>query len=423
MLVLAAIVGVLLAPRRATAIPAFARRYETACSTCHAQFPRLNQYGEAFRRNGYQLPDHGDADGIKQEPIPLVPEERRALLPNSDFPSDLAFAPPIATILRGLVPMFPDPKVRPKNESALSFDRMLMEATLVAGARAFEDVSFFSSMTLTSTGGFQFERGFVAVSNILPDGLLNVRMGQFEPQVLSFSNYRRVAGPKYAILNKPGKNFSFTFDPAVRGVDFNGILAGRVGYNLAWVQGIEPLTGPDPRHQLPLDGYLHLYGKIGGDRLDGKGAASTRPVDTWLTIGGFGYIAKHQVDVDKKPDTLPEADSLYKIGGDVNGHIGTVDLLVATVVERHQLALAGVSERIQGLAEANMAIFPWLLAGIRAEGEAPRKGKATQKILPLLEVYPRINVKAQLYAQFVHDAAVDQKLRAAEIDLAATAAF
>jgi len=385
--------------------------------------PRLNQYGEAFRRNGYQLPDHADAESIKQEPIPLVGEERRALLPHSDFPSDLAPAPPIALIARGLVPIFPDSKTRPSDESALSFDRMLMEGTLVAGARAYEDLSFFTSMTLTSTGSFKFERGFAAISNILPDGALDVRIGQFEPQVFSFSNYRRVGGPKYAILNQPGKNYSFTFDPAVRGVDFNGILAGRIGYNLAWVQGIEPVTGADPKHQLPLDAYLHLYEKAGGDRLDGKGAGSSAHSDNWVTIGVFGYVGKHQVDTDKKPETSPESDFLYKVGGDVDGHVGTVQLLVAGAAERHRFAVSGTSQRIQALAEANVAVYPWLFVGMRGEGEAVKGGHAAQKLMPLLAVYPRINIKTQLYAQIVHDSATDPGLHAAEIDLAAMAAF
>ena len=42
--------------RDAEAIPAFARKYKTACITCHATFPRLTALGEAFRLNGYKMP-------------------------------------------------------------------------------------------------------------------------------------------------------------------------------------------------------------------------------------------------------------------------------------------------------------------------------------------------------------------------------
>ena len=40
----------------AKAIPAFARKYQTSCTTCHTAFPKLNPFGEAFRRNNYRFP-------------------------------------------------------------------------------------------------------------------------------------------------------------------------------------------------------------------------------------------------------------------------------------------------------------------------------------------------------------------------------
>ena len=68
---LAAVIGCLLIPRRAAAIPAFARKYETSCQTCHIAFPKLNPFGEAFRRNGYRFPSGGDELMQKQEPVQL----------------------------------------------------------------------------------------------------------------------------------------------------------------------------------------------------------------------------------------------------------------------------------------------------------------------------------------------------------------
>jgi len=41
----------------AMAIPAFARQYQTSCTTCHAAFPRLNEFGEEFVASNYRLPD------------------------------------------------------------------------------------------------------------------------------------------------------------------------------------------------------------------------------------------------------------------------------------------------------------------------------------------------------------------------------
>ena len=38
-------------------IPYFARKYDFQCGTCHVIPPKLNQFGENFRANGYRLPD------------------------------------------------------------------------------------------------------------------------------------------------------------------------------------------------------------------------------------------------------------------------------------------------------------------------------------------------------------------------------
>ena len=39
----------------ASAIPAFARKYGLRCTSCHESWPVLNDFGRAFRDNGYQL--------------------------------------------------------------------------------------------------------------------------------------------------------------------------------------------------------------------------------------------------------------------------------------------------------------------------------------------------------------------------------
>ena len=45
-----------LIPQTASAIPAFARKYNFSCTTCHAPFPRLKDYGEEFAGAGFRLP-------------------------------------------------------------------------------------------------------------------------------------------------------------------------------------------------------------------------------------------------------------------------------------------------------------------------------------------------------------------------------
>jgi len=51
----AVLIGIAAAP--ADAIPAFARKYQFSCSTCHAPVPKLRPFGEAFAARGFRLED------------------------------------------------------------------------------------------------------------------------------------------------------------------------------------------------------------------------------------------------------------------------------------------------------------------------------------------------------------------------------
>src|ERR1035441_225943 len=55
---------------RAMAIPAFARKYHTSCSTCHSNWPQLNDFGRAFKINGFKFPKD-DEDFLKEPPLML----------------------------------------------------------------------------------------------------------------------------------------------------------------------------------------------------------------------------------------------------------------------------------------------------------------------------------------------------------------
>jgi hypothetical protein len=50
------LVGTMVAPRIAAAIPVFAHRYGLSCQACHTAVPHLTEFGEQFRSLGYRLP-------------------------------------------------------------------------------------------------------------------------------------------------------------------------------------------------------------------------------------------------------------------------------------------------------------------------------------------------------------------------------
>src|SRR5580765_7419455 len=93
----------------AHAIPAFARKYGTSCQTCHTVYPRLNPFGEAFRRNGYRFPGI-DGDFVKQEPVVMGQEAYKKLFPNAVWPSSLPPSVPIAVGFNGQAVFHPDTK-------------------------------------------------------------------------------------------------------------------------------------------------------------------------------------------------------------------------------------------------------------------------------------------------------------------------
>jgi len=45
-----------IAPISANGIPAFSRQYQTSCATCHIDFPKLNDFGKAFKDAGFKFP-------------------------------------------------------------------------------------------------------------------------------------------------------------------------------------------------------------------------------------------------------------------------------------------------------------------------------------------------------------------------------
>src|SRR5215467_1254661 len=59
--------SVLFSTCRAYAIPAFARKYNLPCSACHEAWPKLNNFGQVFRDNGFQLMTDRDSP-IYQNP-------------------------------------------------------------------------------------------------------------------------------------------------------------------------------------------------------------------------------------------------------------------------------------------------------------------------------------------------------------------
>src|SRR5450756_3178771 len=80
---------------RAGAVPVFSRKYQTSCQTCHAIFPKLNPFGEAFRLNGYRMPAETE-EQVKQKAVSLGADAYARMWPEMVYTSSLPGNVPFA---------------------------------------------------------------------------------------------------------------------------------------------------------------------------------------------------------------------------------------------------------------------------------------------------------------------------------------
>src|SRR5437588_4387633 len=76
------------------AIPAFSRQYGTSCSTCHIDFPKLNDFGKAFKDAGFKFPKDDEAL-LKVPPVMLGAPANAELWPKTIWPGKIPGLPPI----------------------------------------------------------------------------------------------------------------------------------------------------------------------------------------------------------------------------------------------------------------------------------------------------------------------------------------
>src|SRR5215469_13232464 len=78
----------------AYAIPAFSRMYGTSCSTCHIDFPKLNDFGKAFKDAGFKFPKD-DETMLKVPAVLLGAPAQKDVWPNTIWPGQIPGLPPI----------------------------------------------------------------------------------------------------------------------------------------------------------------------------------------------------------------------------------------------------------------------------------------------------------------------------------------
>src|ERR1700676_3146329 len=93
-LLFAFILTVILLTGTGYAIPVFSRQYGTSCTTCHIDFPKLNDFGKAFKDAGFKFPKD-DESFLKVPPVMLGAPAQKELWPHTVFPGTIPGLPPI----------------------------------------------------------------------------------------------------------------------------------------------------------------------------------------------------------------------------------------------------------------------------------------------------------------------------------------
>jgi hypothetical protein len=228
------------------AIPAFARKYGLPCSGCHTAWPELNNFGQTFRDNGYQLGNDRDSP-IYQNP--------------SYFPITFRIAPrwhresmnhqPIDAVTgdaeSGLVQ---------KSVTKHGFDLSGMD--IWAAGTLYKNISFSLLPAVEANGTVGFENAFVRFDN-LKSRWINVKFGKFElDNMISEKRFLFLSdnGGMYQLYHfvPPGGSNNFALGENHLGVELSGHSV-----NSYTRYGVAVLGGTNGEPELPANRGYDTY--------------------------------------------------------------------------------------------------------------------------------------------------------------------
>jgi hypothetical protein len=153
-------------------IPAFARKYNLRCSDCHEAWPKLNNFGQTFKDNGYQLMTGRDAPIFQQASYFPIAFRSTALWhreSSNRVPVDIV----------------------PGNPAAGQFEsRVTTSGFNIAGLDIWtagtlsKNISFGLQTDIDNNGKARLLSYFARLDNLLGSPWLNLKVGRFELDTL-----------------------------------------------------------------------------------------------------------------------------------------------------------------------------------------------------------------------------------------------
>lgn len=296
-------------PRPTQAIPAFARRYETNCTSCHlGHFPQLNALGRSFRERGYQMPD-GSEDAIRARRNVEPGFLEQALTVFKEVPLS------VRGQVFGLVPF--DHHATPAYENRVF-------SYLAGGGSLGADFSAFFSWTPFPTS--TLHKMHLGVHDILPGALghgwLNFRAGSLV--LLDFQRpTHRFAAPGAEVADRLAVGLNrFSLDSSQLGLQLYGRPNwGALFYELAVVAG-------DPGEGTERDDWKDVFARLA--------YTFARNTDHELTPGLFAYRGRSDMVNDFGGVKLAQRDDFWFAGAELEADVGPVNLSAMAYYRRHR---------------------------------------------------------------------------------------
>jgi hypothetical protein len=241
------------------AMPAFARKYQMSCKTCHSPFPRLKPYGAEFAGNGFVLKD-------KEAP--------RYTADTGDTKLSLIRDIPLALRIEGYA------SFNSGNGETLDLSTPYL-IKLLSGGELFRNVSYYFYFFFSERGKISgLEDAFIMFNDVAGD--LDVIVGQFQVSDPLFKGELRLTYENYRIYkSKPGlSGIDLTYD---RGVMLTYGLKSGTDLVLEVVNGSGiGDSGANPGGRFDADKYKNMMGRVSQD------------IGKSLRVGAFGYIGKEE---------------------------------------------------------------------------------------------------------------------------------
>jgi hypothetical protein len=393
------------------AIPAFSRKYGTSCTTCHNNYPELNDFGLAFKKNGFKFPTD-DETFVKQEPVLLGSKAQKEAFPGAVYPGEIPGTIPIAFRYEG---NFVYNSSQPRPVQAAGYvprtDLFVPNTFTIISAGSFgpnfsfwidDDISAGASGANGGLGDAWLKYNDLGRTLHLPTNSLNVRVGQFEldlpftqartPYLSGYDAFGQGALAQNTCAGTPQPvpcqttNNPFILGTPQRGIEFGGYPNnGNFVWNVAVVDGTGSAYGGSTAlvTRNTKDVYLRASYQFNlesdpASRHAIQAAGPTGPRDhTSIRVGGFYYYGKNQQNFAGAtfPFTGTINEPFYRAGGDIRfkyrklelygvgmmGHDDNhlVDTGAGTIVPTHAVTFTG------GFVAGNYWIYPWLIATMR----------------------------------------------------------